>query len=57
MMVVKVQEEAQEGSDRSSCHCSLTSYNTSAVLPLTVNILLAHGKGQVMEQSFQGQSI
>lgn len=34
MKVVKVQKEAQEGSDR-SCHCSLTSYNTSEVLPLT----------------------
>lgn len=34
-MAVKVQEEAQEGSDRSSCHCSWTSGNTSEVLPLT----------------------
>lgn len=32
MMVTKVQEEAQEGLDRSSCHFSLASYNTSEVL-------------------------
>lgn len=49
MMVVKVQEEGQEGSDRPSCHCSWTSGNTPEVLPLTLNILLAHGKGQVVE--------
>lgn len=55
-MVVKVQEEGQEGLDRSACHCSLMSYHTSEVLPLTVDILLAHGKGQVMEQSCQGQA-
>ena len=57
MKVVKVQKEAQEGSDRSSCHGSLTSYNTSEMLPLTVNILLAQGKGKVMQLGCQGQSI
>lgn len=57
MTVVKVQEEGQEGLDRSSCHCSLMSYNISEVLPLTVDMLLAHGKGQVMEQICQGQRI
>lgn len=34
-MVVTVQEEAQEGLDRSSCHCSLAGCNTSQVFPLT----------------------
>lgn len=32
MMAAKVQEEAQQGLDRSSCPFSLTSYNTSEVL-------------------------
>lgn len=57
MKVVKVQKEAQEGSDRSSCPCSLTSYNTSGVLPLAVNILFARGKGKVTQLGCQGQSI
>lgn len=38
MKAVKVEKEAQEGSDRSSWHCSLTGYNASEVLPLAVSM-------------------
>jgi len=55
--IVAVQKEAQEGSDHHHItHCSLTSYNTSELLPLTVHILLAQGKCKVMQRSSQGKS-